>query len=176
MAKRLAQGLNHLYTGDGKGKTSAAVGLAVRALGAGLRVTFSQFMKGGRSGELAMLSRIGATVVHLDATEKFVFAMNAGERMDYGEIQNRIFTEAAARTGESDVLVLDEVISAITTGMIAPDRVVDCLRTKPEGLEVILTGRDAPPSILDLMDYISWVKCERHPYDKGVGAREGIEF
>ena len=176
MSKEWTRGLNHLYTGDGKGKTSAAVGLAIRAAGAGLQVVFAQFMKGGRSSELEMLSRLGVNMVHADASKKFVFAMNEEERKKYGEIQNRLFDEAAALADDCDVLVLDEAVSAVTTGMIALERVVDFLRAKPEGLEVILTGRDAPPAIADAMDYISYVKCERHPYAAGIAARKGIEF
>lgn len=176
MEKNWTRGLIHLYTGDGKGKTTASVGLAVRALGAGLRVAFAQFMKGGVSSELGLLANCGARVMHIEGSKKFVFAMNEAGRAAYRAVQAMIFADAVAAAGDFDVLVLDEIVSAIRTGMVDLDAVVDFLKTKPEGLEVIMTGRDAPLEILGFTDYISFVKCEKHPYEQGVTARAGIEY
>lgn len=176
MKKNWTRGLVHLYTGDGKGKTTASIGLAIRALGAGLRVTFAQFMKGGESSELEVLTREGARLVRIDCSKKFVFAMNEPKRKSYSEVQSRIFTNAMILANDTDVLVLDEIISAIDTDMVDLDSVVDFLKSKPEGLEVIMTGRNAPREIIENTDYLSCVQCIRHPYEAGVVARTGIEY
>ncbi len=176
MKKDWALGLVHLYTGDGKGKTTAAVGLALRAVGAGLRVVFAQFMKGGKSSELELLARCGVRVVHREGSKKFVFAMNDGEKAAYREVQGRTFADASALAEDCDMLVFDEIISAVGMGMIDLEVLTDFLRTKPGGLEVVMTGRDAPREITDKANYISNITCVRHPYEAGVAARLGIEY
>lgn len=176
MCKEWKQGLVHVYTGDGKGKTTAAVGISVRAAGAGLRVVFVQFMKGCESSELAVLSRNGVRVIHYDCSRKFVFAMNERERDTYSAVQDEEFAEAVRLSNECDLLVLDEILSAVGTGMIDLEKVLAFLETKPEGLEVVLTGREPPREIVEKADYLSTILCQKHPYEKGVMARLGIEY
>jgi len=171
-----AKGLIHIYTGDGKGKTTASVGLAVRASGAGLNVAFAQFMKGMPTSEIKQLKTLGITVVRTGTITKFVPYMTDEERAQCAEEQMAGFETAIAMAPDLDLLVLDEVISAVTTEMISEARLLDFLRNKPATLEVVLTGRDVPESIAALADYLSEIKAVKHPYEQGIPARKGIEM
>lgn len=166
----------HIYTGDGKGKTTAAVGLAVRAAGAGMRVLLVQFLKGRETAELAPLRQLGVEIVRSDDVTKFIPDMTPAEREICRAAQQRCL--AAARDGMEthDMLILDEAFGAAATGMIDAGRLETLVRGKPSRLELVLTGRDAPPELIALADYVSEIRCVRHPYDKGVKARRGIEF
>ncbi|MDL2271961.1 cob(I)yrinic acid a,c-diamide adenosyltransferase [Desulfovibrio sp. OttesenSCG-928-I05] len=170
------KGLIHVYTGDGKGKTTASVGLAVRASGAGRNVAFVQFMKGVASSEIKQLKALGITVIKAGTITKFVPYMTDEEREQCAREQMDGFEKALAMADSLDVLVLDEMISAVTTGMVPQDRLLDFLRTKPAKLEVVMTGRDVPEPIAALADYLSDIRAVKHPYDQGIGARKGIEM
>lgn len=167
------RGLVHVYYGDGKGKTTAAVGLAVRALGAGLDVRFAQFLKSGVSAELDELRSLGAQVIS-GAQEKFVFQMTDDERCAARENNEAVFVEALMTP--CDVLVLDEAIGACQLGLISRERLENLLRNKPFGLELILTGRDPEPFVLAHADYATEMVCRKHPFECGIAARRGIEF
>lgn len=170
------KGLIHIYTGDGKGKTTASVGLAVRASGAGRKVAFVQFMKGMPSSEIKQLKALGVTVVKAGTITKFVPYMTDEERAQCAEEQMNGFAKAVAMAPDIDVLVLDEMISAVTTGMIPEERLLDFLRDKPAKLEVVMTGRDVPKAIAALADYLSDIRAVKHPYEQGIPARKGIEM
>ena len=172
----MQKGLIHLYIGDGKGKTTAAVGLSVRARGSGLRVVFAQFLKGRASGEQQPLETLGVTVLRHMSSQKFVFSMTDEERKICRTEQAACLQEAADAGKTADLLVLDEVFGALSCGMLEKDAVLALLKNKPAGLEAVLTGRDPAPEFLALADYISEVQCVRHPYEKGVTARRGIEY
>ena len=164
------EGLVHFYTGDGKGKTTAAIGLAVRAAGAGRKVVFAQFMKGMDTSELAPLKTLGVQVVRKGTVTKFVPYMTEDERALCAAQQAETLAEARRLVPEDGVLVLDDIASAVTNGMVPAEDV-------PAGTEVVMTGRQPPQALLDKADYISEMRCVRHPYDtKGVGARKGIEY
>lgn len=169
-------GLVHIYTGDGKGKTTAAVGLAVRAAGVGKRVLFSQFLKGRPTGELDSLKKIGVEIVRSGAVTKFIPYMNEQELAECKKSQQAVFNEVKSKAGSFDVVILDEIIGAAGTGMISLEDAAEFVKKKPEGTELVLTGRDAPPELIALADYVSDIKAVKHPYDKGVNAREGIEY
>lgn len=170
------KGCIHIYTGDGKGKTTAAAGLAVRASGSGLRVLFCQFLKGRPTGEIGPLRSLGVTVIRTNEVKKFIPDMNDEEKRTCMAAQRRCFDEMKKRAGEFDMVVLDEVFGAISTGMLDLGEVTAFCREKPEPLELVMTGREPPEDILALADYISEIHCLRHPYDKGVPARKGIEY
>lgn len=170
------KGLIHVYTGDGKGKTTAVIGLATRARGAGKRVGFVQFMKGRESSEIKPLQTLGVNVVRMGTITKFVPHMTDEERAQSAKEQGAGLDAAVAMAGDLDVLILDEIISAITTGMVPEDKVVSFLRDKPAGLEVALTGRNVPDAIRDMADYLSDIKAVKHPYEQGIPARRGIEM
>lgn len=170
------KGLIHVYTGDGKGKTTASVGLAVRASGAGRKVVFAQFMKGMPTSEIAQLKALGITVIRTGTITKFVPHMTDEERAQCAREQTEGFEAAVGMAADIDVLVLDEMISAVTTGMVSEASLLEFLRNKPARLEVVLTGRDVPEPIAALADYLSEIRAVKHPYEQGIPARKGIEM
>ncbi|NCA98885.1 MAG: cob(I)yrinic acid a,c-diamide adenosyltransferase [Clostridia bacterium] len=182
MAKHLEKpqtGLIHIYTGNGKGKTTASVGLTVRAHAHGLRVLFVQFLKNGLSGEIGILRQLdNVRVLSGQADMKFSNQMEEDDKIRTRQMHEEFFAAAvvAARAGEIDLLVLDETFGALATGLLDSDEVYNFLVTKPSALEVVLTGRDPDPRFLALADYISDVQCIAHPYEKGILAREGIDY
>ena len=167
-------GLLHLYYGDGKGKTTAAMGLALRALGSGKKVVIVQFLKGGKSGEIPLLEQLGATVYRGKAGQKFVFQMNDAEKAATRALQDRNLTVAMAQ--EADLLVLDEAGSAWELDMVDKDLLRRAVLQRPAGQECVLTAHAAPQWMLDAADYSTEMKCCRHPYQKGIAARQGIEY
>ena len=173
------QGLVHIYCGDGKGKTSAAVGLAVRAAGRGMKVLVVRFLKTENSGEVEVLRSIpGITVTPCDRTFGFVFRMNEEQKAEAAEYYQKRFetAEKEAESGNYDLLILDEILASCNYGMVQEQSVLDFLRTRPAGLEVVLTGRDPSEKLVEQADYVSEIRMIKHPYEKGVPARKGIEF
>jgi len=170
------KGLVHVYCGDGKGKTTAAVGLAVRAVGAGLRVVFAQFLKNGRSSEMRILESLGNVEVLLASEKaKFSFSMSEDEKAAARE-ENTCFLEGID-IGGVDLLVLDEVVNACRLGLIDAEAVHRFVEEKPEELELVLTGRGPDSFLLDHADYVTNMECVRHPLaSEGVKARKGVEF
>ena len=166
-------GLLHLYYGDGKGKTTAAMGLALRAMGSGKRVVILQFLKGGKSGEVPLLEQLGAKVYRGKAGQKFVFQMNEAEKAATRELQNRNLRNAMARP--ADLLVLDEAGSAWELDMVDKDLLRRAVLERPAAQECVLTAHKAPQWMLDAADYSTEMKCRRHPYQKGIKARKGME-
>ena len=174
-------GLVHAYTGDGKGKTTASVGLCVRAAGRGLRVLFCQFLKGRSSGELASLEKLGVTIMRMqdpEAQVKFTFQMTEEElnesRRQHAELLAR--AKAAAQAGEYDLVVLDESIVTVSIGLLEESALCDLIAHKSSGTELVMTGRGLPPALAERCDYISEIVMRKHPYEKGVQARRGIEY
>lgn len=170
-------GLIHIYCGDGKGKTTAAVGLAVRAAGAGKRVVFTQFFKNGNSSEIKMLKLLdNVQTIHCQTVpgrfKNMTEEQKAQARADYSRLLENVLTEAQA----ADLLVLDEAISACNNSTIREERIQQFLRTKQEGLEVVLTGRNPSAELLELADYVTEMQKRKHPFDKGIPARHGVEF
>ena len=176
MAKQT--GLVHIYYGDGKGKTTAAFGLAFRCAGRGKRVVVAQFLKSGSSGEVTATERLPEiTLVRGKEVHKFTFQMNDEEKAQTARDCTALFQEAAALAREQDarLLVLDEAIDA-TYGFLPMDELTAFLDGRPEGLEVVVTGHSLPETLARRADYISHVAKEKHPYDQGVMARPDIEF
>ena len=167
-------GLLHLYYGDGKGKTTAAMGLALRALGSGKKVVVLQFLKGGQSGEISLLEQLGAKIYRGKAGQKFVFQMNEAEKAATRDLQNRNL--AAAMTEAADLLVLDEAGSAWELDMVDKALLQKAVLARPAAQECVLTAHAVPVWMLDAADYITEMRCCRHPYQKGIAARKGIEY
>lgn len=168
----------HIYCGDGKGKTTAAVGLAVRAAGNGMKVLFSQCMKDGRSSEVEMLKKLGIT--YCCCTERFGFFWNMTEeqKVKAAAAYTDLFENVCRRAvdGEYDLLVIDEFMSAYNHGMIDQKKALDFLLNRPERLEMVLTGRDPGEELLELADYVTEMRKVKHPFDQGIPARKGIEM
>ena len=175
----MEKGLIEVYCGDGKGKTTAATGLAVRAAGCGMRVLFVRFLKNEHSGELVILDKIPEIdVIHLNREFGFVFRMTEEEKQKAKEVYSNLWQEAVRRAVEEeyDMLVADEFMAAYRYEFIDHVHALDFLKNKPGKLEVVLTGRDPAPEIQELAEYISEVKKIKHPFEQGVPARRGIEF
>lgn len=167
----------HIYCGDGKGKTTCAMGLAVRAAGHGRNVVVAQFLKGSNSGERVVLESLpNVNCLPVPETIKFVFAMDEQEKTQARAEMTASFLQAAEASRESDLLVLDELCGAISTGMVPLETVLAFLDSRPEGLEVVITGRDPAEELQERADYITEMCKRKHPFDKGISAREGIEW
>ena len=183
MMTHLRQGMVQVYTGPGKGKTSAAFGQALRALGQGLRVCIIRFLKGDRrSGEIKMADRLGEdlTLVSFGADREARGGTWWGESFtdeDREQAQAGIeYAAEAISSGRHDIVILDEVNCAIDAGLIVPTQVLDLIETKPEQVELILTGRGAPKALIDRADLVTEMAEIKHPFQRGIGARRGIEF
>ena len=170
-------GLTHIYCGDGKGKTTAALGLALRAAGSGRRVLLLQFFKDGKSGEFAALAGVpGIETVPQTRTFGFSWTLTEEEKREARTYYSAMLEEAFRRGADFDLLVLDEAMSACTTGVVEEEMLLRFLREKPEELELVLTGRNPSEALCEAADYITEMCKRKHPFDQGVPAREGIEY
>ena len=163
----------HLYWGDGKGKTTAAMGLALRALGHGRRVVVLQFLKDGTSGEIALLRRCGAEV-HACPNAKFTWLMTEAERTEAR--QHNTAAIAVALSHSPRLLVLDEACAACRHQLVDEALLRQAAAMAKQGREVVLTGRDPAPWMQEAADYSTELRAVRHPYTQGIPAREGIEY
>ena len=197
MADRLAAGLVQVYTGAGKGKTTAALGLVFRAVGHGFKVCMIQFLKGNSyTGELLTSQRLKpqvdfyqfgrdcpyASLIRQGFSEcrgcyENCFASDSGDeeskklvRMGYG------FAEKTIRDGEYDLVVLDEINNALDLGFLSTGEVLELIKIKPDHMELVLTGRGLQQEILEAADLVSEIKSVKHPYDRGIKARRGIDY
>jgi cob(I)alamin adenosyltransferase len=166
-------GLVQVYTGEGKGKTTAAFGLALRAAGRGLRVKVIQFLKGRESGEVIAARRLGIEVAQFGGPG-WVDLKNPAP----SEHERAAQALAAAREalGAVDLLVLDEANVALAAGLLQVEEVLELLEGRPQGVEVVLTGRRAPVELVARADLVTEMLAIKHPYAEGVSAREGIEY
>lgn len=175
----MRQGLTHLYTGEGKGKTTAALGLLLRAHGHGLCVVLAQFLKGRNTGELkAMENLSGVTVLRQNTDLGFYKFADNNIKAEIKIHNNAILHEAyrLACSGKIDLLVLDEICAAYTNDIIEKELADKLILNKPGNLELVLTGRNALQHFIDAADYVTEFVKHKHPYDKGTAAREGVEF
>ena len=172
-------GLIHVYYGDGKGKTTAALGLALRASGCGKQVVMIQFLKDSPSGELSQLERLpSVTVIRGKAGTMFVRDMSPQDKDATREKHNENLRAALARVedGQCDLLILDEGLDACQLELLDGPLLSELITRKPPGLELVITGHYPIGWILEKADYITEMVKRRHPYDRGIGARKGIEF
>jgi cob(I)alamin adenosyltransferase len=174
-------GLTLVYTGNGKGKTTAAVGLTVRAVGNRMRVFFLQFIKGQwKSGEREILRNLPG--VDLEVTGRgFTIERLRNPRIpleDHAAAAAHGWQVARAIVGEGeyDVVVLDEILGAVKAGLVPLDELLALVRAKPTELHLVLTGRNAPAELIDLADLVSEIQPVKHPLQKGIKAQRGIEF
>jgi cob(I)alamin adenosyltransferase len=176
---RIDQGLIHIYTGDGKGKTTAALGLAFRALGWGLRVAFIQFIKGYADiGEMKLCEVFGDRMIIRQ------FAIDVERNIDAEKVIARRaeaeaamqFAEMIVHEGSFDIVVLDELCVAVAYDLLPVDRVINLMRNKPEHVELVITGRGAKPEMVAEADYVTEMILIKHPYQHGQSARCGIDY
>jgi cob(I)alamin adenosyltransferase len=170
-------GTVQVYTGDGKGKTTAALGLAMRAVGHGLSVYMLQFMKGSPNyGELASAAMLPGLTIVQSGRDEFVDRSNPAQvDMDLAA-RGLEKGRAAVMGGEYDIVILDEANVALDFGLISLEDVLDIIARRPPHVELILTGRSAHPEVVKAADLVSEVLNIRHHYDAGIEAREGIEY
>ncbi|MDR0567904.1 MAG: cob(I)yrinic acid a,c-diamide adenosyltransferase [Spirochaetaceae bacterium] len=161
----------HVYIGDGKGKTTGAIGLSVRAAGRGLAVVVAQFLKSGSTGELRALEKLGIPVIRSDLRLGFTFQMDDETKTLCRQEQTRILERLKAET--ADMLILDEVIDALNAGMLDEAEFRSFIETCEA--ELVLTGRNPSAWLVEKADYVSEVRKVKHPYDRGISARVGIE-
>lgn len=170
-------GLVHIYYGDGKGKTTAAMGQAIRAAGSGLSVLVFQFMKDNSSSERNILEQIdNITLLPGKRHTKFYKQMNAEEKAEYRHYNTKALDEIAKFCINFDVLILDEAVCAVDLGLLSEEKLVHFVKHKPRGLEVVMTGHHVSDALFEVADYVTEMTKVKHPYDKGRTARAGIEF
>jgi len=170
----MSKGLVHIYTGDGKGKTTAALGLALRAAGQGFKVIIIQFLKGDDDcGEHIFASRYHPFEI-VQLTRGNCFIMPEDELREDVEKTMSIALEAI-NNRDYQMVILDEVFVAINRGLLEIDRVIELIVNKPDSLELVLTGRGAIQEIREMADYVTEMQMIKHPYTKGTRARKGIE-
>ncbi len=175
----MKQGLIHLYHGDGKGKTTAAVGLALRMLGRGERVLFVQFMKDGKSGEIQMLESLAnVKTMHGEAAAGFYSQMSEEKKALFAHKQEELLENVLEELAKAHygLLVLDEITYAYGWKLIDQNKLEQLLLNKPKDLEIVMTGRNPEILLKELSDYVTEMQMEKHPYQKGIAARPGVEF
>ncbi len=169
-------GLVHVYTGDGKGKSTAALGLALRAAGWGQKVYIVFFMKRRRYGEHQSLRQVANISFGLYGLFRHVDP----DHVTPGQRRRAQAALAAAQqavgSGDYSMVILDEVNLAAAWGLVKVDDLLQLIESKPATVELVLTGRNADPRLIERADYVTWMQSCKHPYDRGIEARRGIEF
>ncbi len=171
----MQKGLIHVYTGDGKGKTTCAVGLSIRAKSRDYRVLFAQFMKTIKGGETELLAKLSIEVQRFERVLSPLFHPNA----DHARLRERAqeaLEELKTRTNNFDLIVLDEFIHLINQELLTESEVRDFLENRPASLDVILTGRGAPPWLIEMADQVTEMRDIKHHAERGIKARKGIEY
>lgn len=174
---KLEKGLVQVYTGDGKGKTSSAFGLALRAVGRGLKVYIIQFIKGGFDyGELYVVDRLPNLKLKAFGRGKFVTERPPGKE-DVELAQEALaLSQEVVKSGEYDIVILDEISVALNLKLISLEKVLELIKHKPKHVELVLTGRSAPGEIIKAADLVTEMREVKHPFHKGYQARKGIEY
>jgi len=177
---KLDKGMIQVYTGDGKGKTTAAIGQGIRAYGNGLRVVMIQFLKSNETGELNVLKNIGDNfkLVRLEKKRGFVWTLKTDEIEELKKevIEEYNYAKEVLANDSCDVLILDEVMGVLKNNFLSEDDVLELIKSKQNHVEIILTGRNVPEKIAGYADLITEMKEVKHYFSKGVNARRGIEY
>jgi len=171
----MVKGLIQVYTGDGKGKTTAALGLALRAAGRNMKVLIVQFMKKWDYGELHSVKLISNITLKTFGTKEFIYKGKA-KKIDYEEAEKAFsFGIEGIQSGNYDIVIFDELNMALYYELLSLNEVVKKIKEKPQNVEIVITGRKAPEEIIEIADLVTEMREVKHPYQKGVEARKGIE-
>ena len=175
----MKKGLIHIYTGDGKGKTTSAAGLALRALGHQFKVCYAYFHKRPEKygyTEIKNLEKLGAKI--FPVAKGHPFCDKEIEKDTHAELTKKQFQELIDFVKEAhfDLVIMDEAVVSVRDGFLPEEMLVEFLKSKPEDTELVITGRGATKAMIDIADYVSEVKKIKHPYDNKITAREGIEY
>lgn len=175
----IKQGLVHIYTGDGKGKTTSAVGLATRALGSNYKVCYVSFHKRPEVygyAEMESLRKLGALILNRSKGHPMLDRSVSRESM-LQEVPAALDEIAELiRTESFDLLILDEILISVRDSFVPESRLIEFIKDKPQELELVLTGRGATEAVKELADYVSYITKEKHPFDQGIPSRKGIEY
>lgn len=181
--KRKERKMIHLYTGEGKGKTTAAIGLCIRAAGRNFHVCFSQFMKGNDTGELYVLKNISnVTIFRSEKNFAFYHEMSQKEKEELTDIHNAILDKLLEQVEKRacQMIIMDEITYPVYWGLLDKEKLKKLIQLQKEELEeeveLVLTGRNPDDFLMNAADYITDMSCIRHPFQRGVTARKGIEF
>lgn len=174
------KGYIQIYTGNGKGKTTAAVGLAVRAAGDGLKVYMVQFLKGGHSGELDSAKKLAPNfeIFRFEKKRGFFWTLNEEQISELKkEIQEAYkFCIDALKNRKCDILIMDEVMGALSNNLISEQQLLELMDSRPDNMELILTGRNVPEKIMERANLVTEMRDIKHYFNEGVPARIGIEY
>ncbi len=168
-------GLVHVYFGKGVGKSTRAIGLAIRAAGAGLAVDFVQFMKSGDSSEVGVFEKIAEIRYRCPGKHPFILA-DGPKPMHYAHAEKAMEYAETAFQGNGSILICDEILNAISFGLIPTKRVLDLIALARDRMELVLTGREIEPELLKAADYATEFVQIKHPFEQGVKARRAIEY
>ncbi|MGB6370477.1 MAG: cob(I)yrinic acid a,c-diamide adenosyltransferase [Atribacterota bacterium] len=172
----MIKGLIQVYTGDGKGKTTAALGLALRAAGRNMKVLIVQFMKKWDYGELHSVKLIPNITLETFGTKEFIYKGKA-KKIDYEEAKKAFsFGAEGMQSGNYDIVIFDELNMALYYELLDLKEVIQEIKEKPDNVEIVITGRRAPKEIIEIADLVTEMKEVKHPYQKGAEARIGIEY
>ena len=167
----------HIYYGDGKGKTTSAVGLTIRSSGCGKNILFTQFLKSDKCGERRILECIpNLTLPPLPEKTKFVFDLTPDEHNQYKVTALKLFNYIKNNISNYDLVVADEIFSAVDVGFLTLSHIKELISCTPKDKELVLTGHNVDKSILIYADYVTYMSKIKHPYDLGVSARQGVEY
>jgi cob(I)alamin adenosyltransferase len=176
----LKKGLIQVYTGNGKGKTTAALGQALRSIGCGLKVYMVQFLKSSDTGELHSVERLypDFQIFRFERTRSFFWTLSDLEKIELKEDIKKAFEfcSKVSQAGECDILILDEIMGAIKNELLSVNEILYLINNKHEKLEIIMTGREVPTKIAEAADLITDMKEVKHYYKDGIVQRKGIEY
>ncbi len=170
-------GFIHIYCGDGKGKTTASIGAAIRAMGSGMNVAFCQFFKNGTSNEIKILQELSlCTYFQQKVDFPFFFKMTDKEILQSKSVYTNYFDSILEQSSKFDMIVFDEIISTCNFSILDENYVKNKILEISSKCEIILTGREPSETLIEISDYVSEIKNIKHPFDKGIKARKGIEY
>jgi len=173
---KMVKGLIQVYTGDGKGKTTAALGLALRAAGRNMKVLIVQFMKKWDYGELHSVKLIPNITLETFGTKEFIYKGKV-KKIDYEEAKKAFsFGIEGMQSGNYDIVIFDELNMALYYELLDLKEVVKKIMEKPQNVEIVITGRKASEEIIEIADLVTEMREVKHPYQKGIKARIGIEY
>lgn len=172
-------GLTLVFTGNGKGKTTSSLGMAMRAWGQGMRILVLQFIKGGwKYGELKAAEKLGDRFEIRQAGKGFIMDSDGEKMAEHRQAAAEALKSAEDEmtSGKYDLIILDEINYALSYGLVEKEQVINLVKNKPPRLHLVLTGRDALPEIIELADLVTEMKEIKHPFAQGIKAQKGIEF
>ncbi|TCT13789.1 cob(I)alamin adenosyltransferase [Natranaerovirga pectinivora] len=176
----MEKGYIQIYTGDGKGKTTAALGLGLRGVGNGLKVIMVQFLKGNHTSELDSVKKLEGSfeIIQIAGHKKFFWQLSLEEKVEYKEKLQEAFKKVSMLmvSNDYDIFILDEILGALKNQMVTLEQVLELMAKKPNKMELVLTGRDCPSELIEKADLVTEMKEVKHYYSTGVKSRKGIEF